>query len=49
MTKGIVIREEGYELSYPREFIEMAAVLEKHVFDQKLYTNAPLPIQGCGA
>src|SRR5580698_7302284 len=39
MTKEIAIREEGYELSHPREMVDMATVLKKHVVDQKLYTT----------
>jgi hypothetical protein len=39
MTKEITIREEGYELSQPRQMVDMAVVLKKHVVDQKLYTT----------
>lgn len=36
---AIVIREDGYHLSQPKEIVAMAEVLKKHVVDQKLYTN----------
>lgn len=39
MVKDIAIRAEGYELSRPREIVDMATVLKKHVVDQKLYTT----------
>jgi hypothetical protein len=42
MSKEITIREDGYELSQPRQMVDMATVLKNHVVEQKLYT----PIQG---
>src|ERR1700722_6662502 len=39
MTKEIAIREEGYELSRPREINDMATTLKDYVVKEKLYTT----------
>ncbi|MBK3666165.1 hypothetical protein JJE66_33710 [Bradyrhizobium diazoefficiens] len=39
MTKEITIREGGYELTQPRQMVDLATVLKKHIVDNRLYTT----------